>query len=73
MTLVLTTLLAEEPTMTGPDFGKASPVGLLVVRLGAVYTITVLLLVLLFVLLWRRQSGHPGRIDEPPLVAAQPV
>jgi hypothetical protein len=50
-----------------------APVGLLVVRLGAVYTITVLLLVLLFVLLWRRQSGHPGRIDEPPLVAAQPV
>jgi hypothetical protein len=50
-----------------------APVGLLVVRLGAVYTITVLLLVLLFVLMWRRQSGHPGRIDEPPLVAAQPV
>lgn len=48
-----------------------APVALLVVRLGAVYTITVLLLVLLFVLMGRRQPRHQGRSEEPPLVAAQ--
>lgn len=37
------TLLAEEPVNTGPDFGKASPIGLLVV---------VLLLIGVFVLVW---------------------
>jgi len=40
---VLIVLLAEGPTKTGPDFGKASPVGLLVV---------VLLLISVFVLVW---------------------
>ena len=39
----LTTLLAEDPTKTGPDFGKASPVGLLIV---------VLLLFSVFALVW---------------------
>lgn len=50
-----------------------APVGLLVIRLGAAYTITVLLLELLFFCLWRRQPRHAGRIDEPPLAAAQPA
>ena len=40
---VLIVLLAEGPTKTGPDFGKASPVGLLIV---------VLLLIAVFVLVW---------------------
>jgi hypothetical protein len=39
----LIVLLAEGPKNTGPDFGKASPVGLLVV---------VLLLIAVFVLVW---------------------
>ncbi len=40
---VLIVLLAEGPKNTGPDFGKASPVGLLVV---------VLLLIAVFFLVW---------------------
>jgi hypothetical protein len=40
---VLIVLLADGPTKTGPDFGKASPVGLLIV---------VLLLIAVFVLVW---------------------
>lgn len=40
---VLIVLLADGPTQTGPDFGKASPVGLLVV---------VLLLIAVFGLVW---------------------
>ena len=43
LTQTLTTLLAEGPTKTGPDFGKASPVGLLIV---------VLLLFSVFALVW---------------------
>lgn len=39
----LTVLLAEGPKNTGPDFGKASPVGLLIV---------VLLLIAVFALVW---------------------
>ncbi|MFY9337442.1 MAG: hypothetical protein WAP49_00200 [Mycobacterium sp.] len=54
VTLVLTTLLAEEPTMTGPDFGKASPVGLLIV---------VLLLIGVFVLI-RSMNRHLRRVRE---------
>lgn len=50
-----------------------APVGLLVIRLGAAYTITVLLLELLFFCTWRRQTRNAGRIDEPPLAAAQPA
>ena len=41
--LVAAGLLAEEPRNTGPDFGKASPFGLLVV---------VLLMVATFALVW---------------------
>ena len=40
---VLIILLADGPTKTGPDVGKASPVGLLVV---------VLLLIAVFALVW---------------------
>lgn len=43
MNYPLIVLLADGPTNTGPDFGKASPVGLLVV---------VLLLIAVFVLVW---------------------
>ena len=33
LTVAALTVLADEPTKTGPEFGKASPVGLLVVVL----------------------------------------
>ena len=52
---LLVTLLAEEgPKNTGPDFGKASPVGLLVV---------VLLLIGVFALVWS-MNRHLKRIPE---------
>jgi amino acid transporter len=54
-------VLAEEPKNTGPDFGKASPVGLLIV---------VLLLIGVFVLVWsmnRHLKKLPASFDtEPP-------
>jgi hypothetical protein len=49
---VLITLLAEGPANTGPDFGKASPVGLLVV---------VLLLIGVFALVWS-MNRHLRRV-----------
>ncbi len=49
---VLITLLAEGPANTGPDFGKASPVGLLVV---------VLLLIGVFALVWS-MNRHLKRV-----------
>lgn len=52
---LLVTLVAEEgPKNTGPDFGKASPVGLLVV---------VLLLIGVFALVWS-MNRHLKRIPE---------
>ena len=54
MSPLLITLLAEEPTMTGPDFGKASPVGLLVV---------VLLLIGVFALV-RSMNRHLRRVPK---------
>ncbi len=51
---LLITLLAEGPKNTGPDFGKASPVGLLVV---------VLLLVGVFALVWS-MNRHLKRVPE---------
>lgn len=56
------TLLAEEPSTTGPDFGKASPVGLLVV---------VLLLLAVFALVWsmnRHLKKIPQSFDTPETV-----
>ena len=50
----LTTLLADGPTKTGPDFGKASPVGLLIV---------VLLLFGVFALVWS-MNRHLKKIPE---------
>ena len=50
----LITLLADGPANTGPDFGKASPVGLLVV---------VLLLIGVFALV-RSMNRHLKRVPE---------
>jgi hypothetical protein len=58
-TSALTTLLADGSTKTGPDFGKASPVGLLIV---------VLLLIGVFALVWsmnRHLKKIPASFDEP--------
>jgi len=58
-TPALTTLLADGSTKTGPDFGKASPVGLLVV---------VLLLIGVFALVWsmnRHLKKIPASFDNP--------
>ena len=54
MTPLLITLLAEEPITTGPDFGKASPIGLLVV---------VLLLIGVFALV-RSMNRHLRRVPK---------
>ena len=68
MNYPLIVLLAEEPTKTGPDFGKASPVGLLVV---------VLLLIAVFALVWS-MNRHLKKVPDnfaaegpPPAVEAQ--
>lgn len=57
--LALAVLLAEDPVNTGPDFGKASPVGLLVV---------ILLLIAVLLLGWsmnRQLKKVPKSFDEP--------
>ena len=57
LTQALTTLLADGPTKTGPEFGKASPVGLLIV---------VLLLFGVFALVWsmnRHLKKIPATFD----------
>ncbi len=54
MTLALTTLLAEGSPNTGPEFGEASPLGLLVV---------VLLLAGVFALAWS-MNRHLKRVPE---------
>ncbi|MGI9124914.1 MAG: hypothetical protein ACR2JM_09220 [Mycobacterium sp.] len=59
MTPLLITLLAEGPNKTGPDFGKASPIGLLVV---------VLLLIGVFALV-RSMNRHLKRV--PPTFGAE--
>jgi hypothetical protein len=59
MTFALTTLLAEGSPNTGPEFGEASPLGLLVV---------VLLLAGVFALVWsmnRHLKRVPERFDVP--------
>ena len=65
MSDLLTTLLAAGPSTTGPDFGKASPVGLLVV---------VLLLIGVFALVWsmnRHLKKLPASFDPPENEAAE--
>jgi hypothetical protein len=61
---VLLSVLAEQPKNTGPDFGKASPIGLLIV---------VILLICVFALVWsmnRHLKKLPQSFDPPP---AEPV
>lgn len=61
--LALGILLAEEPVNTGPDFGKASPVGLVIV---------VLLLIAVLLLGWsmnRQLKKVPKSFDEPETAA----
>ena len=56
---LLVTVVAEGPQNTGPDFGKASPVGLFVI---------VLLLLAVFALVWsmnRHLKKVPESFDEP--------
>ena len=55
------TVLADPPKNTGPDFGKASPFGLL---------ITVILLICVFALVWsmnRHLKKLPESFDETPV------
>jgi len=60
---VLIVLLAEGPKNTGPDFGKASPVGLLIV---------VLLLIAVFALMWsmnrhlKKARAHFDAVEAAP-------
>ena len=57
--LTLTVLAEDEPNNTGPDFGKASPSGLLIV---------VLLLIATFFLVWsmnRQLKKVPESFDDP--------
>jgi ABC-type sugar transport system permease subunit len=54
MTYPLTTLVAEEVTNTGPEFGEASPIGLLIV---------VLLLIGVFILV-RSMNRHLKRVPQ---------
>jgi hypothetical protein len=64
MTDLLTTavsILADPPKNTGPDFGKASPFGLLIV---------VILLICVFVLVWsmnKHLKKLPQSFDEKPV------
>lgn len=62
--LMLGILLADDPVNTGPDFGKASPVGL---------TIVVLLLIAVLLLGWsmnRQLKKVPASFDEPEVESA---
>lgn len=67
---VLIGLLAEGPKNTGPDFGKASPVGLLVV---------VLLLIAVFVLVWsmnrhlKKARDHFAEVEAAPPAGEAPT
>lgn len=60
---VLIVLLADGPKNTGPDFGKASPVGLIIV---------VLLLIAVFVLVWsmnrhlKKARAHFAAVEQGP-------
>jgi hypothetical protein len=55
---VLLSVLADQPKNTGPDFGKASPIGLLIV---------VILLICVFALVWsmnRHLKKLPKSFDD---------
>ncbi|MCX2934758.1 hypothetical protein ORI20_31320 [Mycobacterium sp. CVI_P3] len=55
------TVLADPPKNSGPDFGKASPIGLLIV---------VILLICVFVLVWsmnRHLKKLPESFDKEPV------
>lgn len=64
---VLIVLLAEGPKNTGPDFGKASPVGLLIM---------VLLMIAVFALVWsmnrhlKKARAHFGAVGADPAEGA---
>jgi len=70
VTDVLITLLAEGPTNTGPDVGKASPVGLFIV---------VLLLIAVFALVWsmnrhlKKARDHFAAVEDEPAASAPGV
>ena len=64
MNYPLIVLLAEEPTKTGPDFGKASPVGLLLV---------VLLMIAVFALVWSMNRHLKKAQDHFAAEASVPV
>ncbi|WP_179471917.1 hypothetical protein [Mycolicibacterium vinylchloridicum] len=56
----LLSVLADQPKNTGPDFGKASPIGLLIV---------VILLICVFVLVWsmnRHLKKLPQSFEQEP-------
>jgi len=58
-------VLADEPKNTGPEFGKASPVGLLIV---------VVLLICVFILVWsmnRHLKRLPDTFDRQPSTPEQ--
>ena len=67
MTDVLIVLLADGPKNTGPDFGKASPVGLFIVAL---------LLVAVFALVWsmnrhlKKARAHFAAEEASPVVGS---
>ncbi|MGE5696799.1 MAG: hypothetical protein ACM4D3_16690 [Candidatus Sericytochromatia bacterium] len=69
MTTLITLLADDAPRNTGPDFGKASPVGLLIV---------VLLLIATFALIWsmnrhlkKLPESFDGESPEPDEAAAE--
>lgn len=68
MNYPLIVLLADGPTKTGPDFGKASPIGLLIV---------VLLMFAVFVLVWSmnrhlKKARDHFAAEQTPAGAAEP-
>lgn len=60
---VALTLLADKPSQTGPEFGKASPIGLLIV---------VLLLIATCVLVWS-MNKHLKKLPETFDPASEPT
>jgi hypothetical protein len=60
-------VLADPPKNTGPDFGKASPLGLLII---------VILLICVFALVWsmnRHLKKLPESFDQEPAESAESV